>query len=138
MNITVEQAKGNVPVTILKLQGELDASSYLEVINKAKEIYDDGTENLLLDMSQLSFMASSGLVALHSVALVMRGEEPPDPESGWSAFHAIANEVEGENKFEKHLKLLNPQPRVARTLEIAGFNNIIEVFTDKNSAINSF
>ena len=32
-------------------------------------------------------MASSGLVALHSIVRIMHGEPPPDPEAGWSALN---------------------------------------------------
>ena len=45
--------------------------------------------HLLLDLTGLTFMASSGLVALHSVVRVMHGEEPPDPEGGWGALPRV-------------------------------------------------
>ena len=38
-----------------------------------------GTRQLVIDLSNVSFLSSSGLVALHSAALVMRGDEPPSP-----------------------------------------------------------
>ncbi len=136
MNIIVKQAQARVPVTIMQLHGELDASNYLDVIARAKEIYAAGTRNLLLDLSDLSFMASSGLVALHSTALIMRGDEPPDPEYGWSAFRAIRKDVEGD--FEQHCKILNPQPAVDRVLEVAGFKVSLEVHTDLETALASF
>jgi anti-anti-sigma regulatory factor len=138
MNITVEQDKGKVPVTVMQLGGELDASSYLDVINKARELYMAGTRDLLLDLGRMNFMASSGLVALHSIALLMRGKEPPDPENGWSAFRAIALDVESDAGYEPHCKLLNPQPRIKRTLEITGLLKILEVFSDREQAIASF
>lgn len=138
MNITFEQVQARVPVTIMKLQGELDASSYLDVIAQAKELYQAGVSNLLLDLDELSFMSSSGLVALHSIAMLMRGQEPLDPEAGWGAMHSISHDLESAAGYEAHLKLLNPQPRVAKTLEITGFNNILETFTDRQAAISSF
>ena len=138
MNIATEQVQAHVPVTIMKLQGELDASSYLDVIAGAKQLYQAGTRNLLLDLSDVSFMSSSGLVALHSVATLMRGQEPLDPEAGWSAMHSIANDIETAGGYEAHLKLLNPQPRVEKTLDITGFKNILEVFIDKQAAVTAF
>jgi anti-anti-sigma factor len=138
VNITTEQTQGNVPVTIMKLQGELDASCYLDVIEKGRELYAAGTRDLLLDLSELSFMASSGLVALHSIALLMRGEEPPDPEGGWSAFRAIGLDTESGAGYEAHCKLLDPQPRVLKTLEVTGLKRILEVFTDREAAVASF
>lgn len=138
MNIATEQVQAHEPVTVMKLEGELDASSYLDVIAKAKELYQAGTRNLLLDLSDMSFMSSSGLVALHSVATLMRGQEPLDAEAGWSAMHSIAHDVETAAGYETRLKLLNPQPRVEKTLDITGFNRILESFSDRQAAIDSF
>jgi anti-anti-sigma regulatory factor len=136
MDIIVRQAEGRVPVTIMELHGELDASNYLDVVARTKEVYEDGTRDLLLELSDLSFMASSGLVALHSIALIMRGEEPPDPEYGWGAFRALAKDKDGG--FEPHCKLCNPQPSVAKTLEITRFNTFLEVQPDPEAAVASF
>jgi len=144
MNITVDQAQGKVSVTILGLHGDLDASNYQDVIAKAREVYNTGTRYLLIDMSDTPYMGSSGLVALHSIAVLLRGEEPPDPESGWNAFHAIArdrarllSEAEGR-AVQQHVKLLNPQPRVDRTLEMTGLKQFFEIYTDLQTAIASF
>jgi anti-anti-sigma regulatory factor len=137
MNITVEQAQGRVPVTIMGLHGELDGSNYLDVIDKAKELYDAGTRDLLIDMSNVTFMASSGVVALHSIALLLQGQEPPDPEYGWSAFHAI--ERDRDSGVQEHVKILNPHPDVDRTLEMTGLKGrFFEIYTDQGAAIASF
>ncbi len=136
MNITVENAQGRVPVTILELHGDLDGSNYQEVIAKARDLYGAGMRHLLIDMGDTAYMSSAGLVALHSVILLLRGEQPPDPESGWSAFHAIAREQGGG--VQKAVKLLNPQPRVRRTLEMTGMQEFFEVYTDRQAAVESF
>jgi anti-anti-sigma regulatory factor len=138
MNFSVEQVEAAVPVTVMGLEGELDASCYLDVIERAKSLYEAGTRNLLLDLSGMSFMGSSGLVSLHSVALIMRGQQPPDPGSGWSAFHAIADDLERGTGHEVHCKLLNPQPRVVKTLTTAGFDKLLAVYTDRQTALESF
>jgi anti-anti-sigma regulatory factor len=132
----VSQAEARVPVTIMKLQGELDASNYQDLVARAENEYRTGTRDILLDLSDLSFMASSGLVALHSIALIMRGEEPPDPEHGWGAFRALAKDKEGG--YELHCKLCSPQPSVAKTLEMTGFSTFLEVYSDPEEAIASF
>ncbi len=127
----------NQPATvILDLDGELDASNYLDVIERVRQLYNGGTRRLIIDLSDLSFLSSSGLVALHSAALVMRGEEPPGPELGWSAFHAIATDV--EQGFETCCKLVNPQGRVRKTLEMTGFNAFLEILDDTDAAVRSF
>lgn len=136
MEIVVREAEGKVPVTIMGLEGALDASNYMDVIARAQELYVAGTRYLLMDLSDLNSMASSGLMALHSAALIMRGAEPPDPEYGWAAFRAV--DKDRQSGFNKHCKLLNPQPVVDRTLEITGFKSVLEVHTDLDTALSSF
>ena len=89
MEINIEQVEGKVAVTILELHGNLDASNFEEVIDKARSVYESGARDLLIDLGDVDFMSSSGIVALHSIALLMRGEQPHDLESGWEVFHAI-------------------------------------------------
>jgi anti-anti-sigma regulatory factor len=136
MNITVEQAQGTVPVAILSLQGDLDASNYQALIAKAQELYSAGMRYLLLDMRQVPFMGSSGLVALHSIAVLMRGERPPDPEAGWDAIHAI--DRDRESGMQKHVKLLGPQPQVERVLDRTGLKQFLEIHTEREAAVASF
>lgn len=138
MNYTVEQVGTDAAVTIWKLEGELDASNYVDVMDQAKKMYDAGTRNLLLDLSELTFMSSSGLVALHGTVLIMRGLEAPDPDAGWGAFHDIERDVQSPTGFDEHCKLLSPQPRVTKVLEISGFDQFLEIYSDRNKALASF
>jgi anti-anti-sigma regulatory factor len=136
MSIIARPAEGNPSVTILGIQGDLDASNYLDVIAKAREIYDAGGRYILIDMSDMPLMASSGLVALHSIALLLRGEQLPDPEHGWAAFRAI--DRDRDSGLQKHIKLLNPQPPVDRMLEMTGLKVFFEIYTDMATAVGSF
>jgi len=134
MDITVEQAAGT-SVTIMRLMGELDGSNFQDVIEHGKQIYADGGRDLLLDMQQVPFMSSAGLVALHSLALIMRGDQPPDPEAGWSAFHALSAEA---GNLQTHVKLLGPPPSVDRVLTKTGLKNFFAIFADEAEAVASF
>lgn len=136
MEITVLQAQGGVPVTVLQTHGDLDAASYEDLIAKALEVYDAGARDILLDLSDTPYMSSSGLVALQTVAAMLRGEEMPDPEAGWGAFRAIHRDR--ESGLQQHFKLLNPQPRVDHVLELVGFKRFLEIHTDLEVAVASF
>ena len=136
MEMKSSAVSGSPSIVILDLDGELDASNYLDVIDRVRQLYAGGPRQLVIDLSDLTFLSSSGLVSLHSAALVMRGEEPPSPELGWSAFHAIATDV--EQGFEACCKLVNPKGRVLKTLEMPGFNTFLEIFDDTDAAVHSF
>ena len=133
--MSVENDTGDSGVTVLRLDGDLDAASYESLIEKGRELYDGGTRKLLVDMRGVGFMGSSGLVALHSVVLILQGRQPPDPEHGWAAFHAMS---EGTGDDEQRLKVLGPQPSVLRALERTGMTRFIEVHDDEQAAVRSF
>jgi len=131
MNSTVEQIDGPTPVTILALDGELDASNYQELIETVRGLYDQGTRSLIIDLSGLRFMASSGLVALHSIVQIMHGQEPLDPEGGWAALHSIGGDKQTE------VRLAGPQPSVARVLSRTGLDRMFVVHADRHVAIDA-
>ena len=87
MQITVSQEQGKV--AILQLEGHLDGQSYQYLIMKAQEIIGGGAKNILLDMSELVYISSAGLVSLHTISMLLRGEKTPDPEQGWSALKSM-------------------------------------------------
>ena len=136
MNISVSQAQGNVPIAVIKLDGQLDGQNYQELISKAQELYGAGARDFLLDLSGLNYISSAGLVALHSVALLARGEELPDTEGGWAAYRSMGRSREAG--VQKHVKLLNPSSEVMGVLDMVGFSNVFEVFTNQDDAVNSF
>ena len=134
--MSVSQAQGNVPVTVIKLDGQLDGQNYQELITKSQELYKAGTHDFLLDLSDLTYISSAGLVALHSMALLSRGEELPDTESGWSAYRSMGRSSEAG--LQKHVKLLNPRSEVMGVLDMVGFSNVFEIYTDLDEALKSF
>ena len=136
MDITVSHAQGRVPVTVLHVHGEVDASSYQDLIAKAQEVCVAGTRDILLDLGDVPYLSSSGLVALQSIAALLRGDKTPDLESGWGALRAV--DRDRDTGLQSHFKLLNPQPRVAHVLEVVGFERFLEIYTDLEEAVASF
>lgn len=137
MAITINQAQGKVPVSIMSIYGKLDASNYQAAIATAQEAYEQGARNLLIDLWDVSFMSSSGIAALHSISLIYRGVTLPDGEGeGWEMFHSL--DRDRESGIQEHVKLLKPQARVARTLEKTGLNALFEIYEDQDTAIASF
>ena len=135
MEIIVSQENGNVPVSVLQLKGDLDASSYLDLVNTAQQLYDTGTRYMVLDLTDLAFISSAGLASLHMVTKLFRGEKS-DPEQGWATFKNI--DRERDNGMQKNVKLLNPSPDVDKVLDTVGFKQFFEVYTDLEEAVQSF
>lgn len=136
MDISISQAEGKVPVSVIKLDGQLDGQNYQDLIAKAQELFKAGARDFVLDLSDLTYISSAGLVALHSVALLVKGEELPDPEAGWSAYRSMGRT--SASGTQTHVKLLNPREEVKNVLDMVGFGNVFEVFTDLDEAVKSF
>ena len=123
MNISVSQQQGNVPVTVIKVDGQLDGQSYQDLIGKARDLYDAGARDFLLDLSDLTYISSAGLVAIHSIALLVKGEDLPDPESGWSAYRTMGRTSAAG--LQTHIKLLNPREEVKNVLDMVGSGQMV-------------
>ena len=136
MDIAMYELQGRVPVTILQPQGDVDGRTYQELIARAQDEYERGARNFLLDLGQVSYMSSAGLVALHKIAMLTLYGILPEEESGWEAFRAI--ERDAKAGFQPHLKLLNPQPRVEKVLSMSGMDQFLQVFADAQAALGAF
>lgn len=128
MNISVNVQQAREPVAIMHLQGDIDASNFVQVVDKAQELYENPARNLILDLSEVNNISTTGLVAIHKIALVYSGisEEKAHPDQTHSSL------------ARKRVKLLNPQPAVEKALETAGLKLFFKVFHDLESALNSF
>jgi anti-anti-sigma regulatory factor len=135
MQITTYQTQGRVPVTVLQPHGDLDAHTYQELIAAAKVAWNGGSRDMVLDLGDVHYLSSSGLVAIHTIARLLHGQELPDPEAGWSAIHAIEHET---GEAHPHLKLLSPQPPVDKVLTITGFKQMFDVHADLEVAVAAF
>ena len=140
MNIVVDHGQGRFTVTIVRMEGDLDASNYEELIARCSELHASGARDALLDLRAVPYMGSSGLVALHAIALLFDGGQVPDLESGWATHHAIAESLES-GRAQEHTKVLasaDPADSVRRVMSRTGMDRFIPVETDEAAAIASF
>jgi len=135
MEINVTQENGKVPVSVVHIKGDLDASSYLDLVNTAQKLYNAGARSLLLDLSDLAFISSAGLASLHIILKMFR-DEKANPENGLGTYKDI--DRERDNGVQHHVKLLDPSPEVGNVLDTVGFKQFFEVYTDLDQAVNSF
>ncbi len=136
MNMTVSQQQGREPVAIIHLDGKLDSNSFQKLIDEAKKVFAGGTRHLILDMTKLTYISSAGIVSLHSIAKLFRGESLPDAEAGWSTIRSLEKERAGG--VQQNVKLLNAPPEVRSVLDVVGFAAFFEMHTDLGQAVASF
>ena len=134
MKINITQAKGRVPVAVIAPEGNLDGSNYQELIAAGKKLSDSGATAMVLDLSGVGFVSSAGLLAIHSIALLLTGQQPPDPEDGWGALRTM---TKGPGAAPS-LKLAGPGPRIIQILQKSGFDEYFETYPDVGGAVASF
>ena len=110
MDIKVTLQQASEPVAVMHLQGNIDASNFVQIVDKAQEIYKNPARNLILDLGDVSSISSTGIAAIHKIALIYSGisgaVSHPDQTHSSSA--------------RKYVKLLSPQPDVEKALKTAG------------------
>ncbi|MDQ2692107.1 MAG: STAS domain-containing protein [Chloroflexota bacterium] len=118
LRIETEQAQADVPVTIFRLRGWLDAQSEDQLLEVARTTYDSGARYLLIDMSDLDTLTSAGMRALQKVYQIFT----PRDDSARVA----------------HLKLCNAPPQIYNVLGITGFLQNIPMYESTDTALQSF
>lgn len=129
MNITVNIQQARELVAVMQLQGDIDASNFVQIVDKAQEIYQNPAHNLIIDLSEVPSISSTGLAAVHKIALIY---------SGVSSEKEVHPDLTHSSNARKHVKLLSPQPDVDKALETAGLKLFFKVFHDLESALKSF
>ena len=118
LNIASEQRQADVPVTVFRLRGWLDAQSEEQLLEDARIAYDGGARYLLLDMRDLDTLTSAGMRAIQKVYQIFTPKE---------------------DQFKvAHLKLCNAPPQIYNVLGITGFLHNIPMYASLDDALESF
>ncbi|MBI3170809.1 MAG: STAS domain-containing protein [Chloroflexi bacterium] len=134
MEIKVFTENGNVPVTVMHIDGNIDSSTHDAFLTKARQLIKDGAHHILLDLSHTAFVSSAGWRAIQTIFNELRSLHPSANLSEEEMKKGIAN---GTYK-SPHLKLLNLSKDVQAVFVTTGFDLFLEAFTDMKTAIASF
>jgi len=128
LNITASQIQGEVSVTILHLSGHLHGNTEQQLVDRARQAYEDGSTHILLDLSGVEVLTSAGLRAIHNIFNLLT------PQSDVTLIRQ-----HGEEPYKSpYFKLVCPNPDVYYILNIAGFLQNILIYNNMNEAVNSF
>jgi anti-anti-sigma factor len=132
MDIVVSNQEGRVPVTVFHVTGQLTDESYEQLQKQGEKAFQAGMRNLLLDLTDVSFVSSSGLRAIHHLYMLLRKKELGDSDE------TVRQGLKDGTYQSAHLKLLRPSTAVLRTLEYAGFDMFLQIHSDLQEAVASF
>jgi anti-anti-sigma factor len=134
MEITVSTENGRVPVTIVRLQGDLDSSNYMELQERTDQLIAGGVRHILLDFSETKFISSAGFRVIQHLFNELRARSS---EGGLSEAQVRQGIREG-TYTSPHLKVLNLSKESQKAFEMTGFDMYIETYNDLKKAVASF
>ena len=134
MDIKVSVENGSVPVTVMHVDGNIDASSYEAFQKKADELIAGGARHILIDLEHAPFVSSSGLRALHHIFNHLRSS---DPDAKMTE-EEVRRGISAGTYKSPHLKLTNLSKESRVSLELSGFDMFIDIFDDREAALASF
>ena len=118
LRISLEQVQADVPVTVFRVRGWLDAQSEEQLLEAARTAHDGGARYLLIDMSEIDTLTSAGMRALQKVYQIFTPKE--------------------DHLKVAHLKLCNAPPQIYNVLGITGFLHNIPMYESMDTALHSF
>lgn len=128
LDITASQVQGKGSVTIFHLNGHLHGSTEKQLLDRARQAYEDDARYLLLDLSELEVISSVGLRAIHNIFKIFTPQSDMDVIS-----------QHGEEPYKSpYLKIVCPNPQHYYVLSITGFLQNLLIYNNLEEAINSF
>ena len=113
--VEISQKEGRVPVTIFQLQDRVNLGNFAELEQTAKDAYEKGMRDLVIDLSKSPSLTSIGVRALVVIHKMLSG-----------------------NTGQKHLKLAGAIPYVREMLDVSGVTQYIEIYDTVDEAVASF
>ena len=112
--VQISRAQGRIPITVFQLQDRINLGNYQELEQTAKEAYDAGMRDLVIDLSQTPSLTSIGIRALVVI-------------------HKMLVKDDGA-----HLKLAGAIQPIREMFDIAGITGALEMYNSVDEAVASF
>ncbi len=130
IKVTVENSR--VPVSVMHIKGSIDSATYQNFQAKAEEVIAGGALYILVDFSEVTFISSAGLRALHNIFNQLRGlhQDVDDDE-------LRKKMKQGEYK-SPYVKVCHLSNQIKEIFELSGFETYIEIHEDVSKAVVSF
>ena len=112
--VKITNVEGRVPITVFQLQDRVNLGNFSQLEQTAKDSYEAGMRDLVIDLSQTPSLTSIGIRAIVVI-------------------HRLLSADKG-----KHLKLAGAIVPIREMLGIAGITQFIEIYNTVDEAVASF
>ena len=134
MDIKISTEQARVPITILRVDGDIDSSTYDDFLSQAQNLIKEGTRYMLIDLAHVPYVSSAGLRSIYTIFKDLRAVHPEENLSE----EQMEKDAGVRTYKSPHLKLLNLSDAVRGVFQMGGFDRYIEIFTDREKALASF
>ncbi len=132
MEIKVSTENGRVPITLMHIDGNLDAASYKEFEVNAEELIKGGTRHILIDLAHSPFVSSAGFRAIHQIFKDLNAAHSGQSEE------EIKQGISAGSYKSPYLKLVNLSADTKAVFTTTGFDMYLECHDDLKAAVASF
>jgi anti-anti-sigma factor len=113
--VDISQVNGRVPVTIFRFRERIHLENVAELENLAKDAYNNGTRNLVIDLDHSNTLTSIGLRALVVIHKIMAQEDNTN-----------------------HIKVAGATVMIHEIMEVTGISQFIDIYDTVEEAVASF
>lgn len=113
--VNISQLHGRVPVTVFQLQERIHLGNFSELEIVAKDAFEGGTRNLVIDLSRTDSMTSIGLRAL-----------------------VVVHKILAKADNGRHLKIAGVTTVMREIMQVTGISQVIDTFDTVDEAVASF
>ena|SRR5688572_27847058 len=118
LKVMKEPAEGKEHISILHLNGSLDAQGEETLLAYAHDAFEEGARFVLLDLAEVNILTSAGMRAMHKVYKMFTPEKD---------MYKIS-----------HVKLCRAPQDLYQTLGVTGFLQNIQSYETMQEALDSF
>ena len=132
MEITTTIENVKFPITIIHVNGDIDSTTSQAFKSKIEELISDGARHILVNLSNVPFISSAGLRAIHIIFNQLRTLHKDVDDD------VLRKNMSAGIYKSPYLKVANLSPKLKEVFELGGFDTYIEIHSDINNAVNSF
>jgi anti-anti-sigma factor len=129
---TTSRTDGKVPVTVFHLKGDLDMKTHQDLEKRARESFASGARYMVLDLTDVRYVSSAGLRAIHAIFNFLREGDSGESDS------VVQKGMRSGLYKSRYLKLASPSKSVQQVITMAGYDMFMEIHPNVDSAVGSF
>jgi anti-anti-sigma factor len=132
MEIIVSVENARVPVTVMQVSGKIDSSTYQAFQARAEELILGGARYILVDLTDVLYISSAGLRALHNIFNQLRSihKDVDDDE--------LRKKMSAGAYKSPYLKVNASVADIRDVFTLGGFDIYIEIHNSIAEAVASF